>query len=227
MSLSLTNPMDNSYTEDQQSRMRLLDVSSKRLYGRDAELQLLNDLQKKVQSKGEQRKIVWIHGNSGCGKTTLARAALAEADATVQEEEQQQTFFLEGKYNQLYSSTSAPYSAIIEALETLGKMSLSAGYEAEMKESLKFEGAFLTKLIPSFREFLTLDEETVSNSVNTAIGLDSSSLVLASERLTVAFRSFLRNFTTKVRPLTIFLDDLQWSDRYSQELSKCCSRSLN
>ena len=191
-----------------------LDVTSKRLYGRDDEVRILSDLRRNVGRSGDDeqsRRIVWIHGSSGCGKTAICRSALADEAVT---DDEKNIFFVEGKYNQLYTSTTAPYSAIVEAFDALGRQ--VAGYRAEMKECLRFEGTILAKMIPSFGVFLTLDD-----TANTPTGSDAS-LMLACERLTVAFRSFLRTFTSRIGPLCIFLDDLHWSDRYSQELSKYC-----
>lgn len=120
---------------------------------------------------------------------------------------------------QFVESTSIPYSAIIDAFDSLGVQLQQHQYQEEMKECLKYEGNILTKLIPSFSAF---DAESLeqSNSINLIPDQENKdSFTYASERLAIAFRSFLRNFTVKVRPLLTFLDDLQWADSYSKELS--------
>ena len=221
----------NYYKRDQ--GMRLDVASQKHLYGREAQLKLLHDIQTSILSyekmkgriQNQKRRIALVHGRLGCGKTALCHAALSlEASEHDPDDLTDKMFLIEGKYNQLYSSTTAPYSAIIVAFDMLGKqMQQHPGYEASMKEFLKFEGTILTKLIPSFSIYETPLDESEETGPDAGGGPDhsevhSDSLMFASERLAIAFQTFLRKFTTQIRPLSLFLDDLQWSDRYSQEL---------
>ena len=127
---------------------------------------------------------------------------------------------------QFVGSTTVLYSAIIQAFDKLGRLvqqldnDNNGGYEEDIKACLKYEGNILTKLIPSFKVY-DADRLDMFSLVRDEY---RDNLKFATERLALAFRSFLRLFTTTVRPLVLFLDDLQWADRYSQELSKLLYR---
>ena len=87
------------YRKDDYHHNNMLDVSSNHLFGRDAELKILQDMMmtmtmmmqstacadeegsKKDDRDGlrlrrRRRCIAWVHGRSGSGKTSLCRAAL-------------------------------------------------------------------------------------------------------------------------------------------------------
>lgn len=134
---------------------------------------------------------------------------------------------VQGKYFQNKFDVASAYGAIITAFNQLGKQIDEVDYK-KMGECLENEGKLLIRVIPSFVNFArdSLEEEQQTEKVNgeemhndlNEPGDDG--IMLAKERLFLAFRFFLRNFTTRIGPLCLFLDDLQWSDTYSQELSK-------
>lgn len=176
------------------------------LYGRDEELKTLHEAYSRKDGNAAT-KIFLVHGSSGAGKTALLSEFASSLDVYV----------LQGKYDQ-YAGVTSPFSAIVSAFDQLGNGSLQPEHQECMKKCLTFEASLLTKLIPSFSKFAS-DRMT---STETPAG--KASLVLASERLAVAFSSFLREFCNKCQPIVLFMDDLQWMDKHSCDL---LSRILN
>jgi len=233
------SPLNRNKRNSYQHILSFADDSSQiRLYERDSELALLHDLQMSIVSPTSKetqhrnpRRIGLVHGQSGCGKTALCQAALSLEPSPHQPNDlREEMFLIEGKYNQLVTAaTTTPYSAIIEAFNMLGKQ-VEKDYSSQMKECLEFEADILSRLIPSFRiytseQMVQAEEKNdgLSSLATVSAGdeaINIEELTKASERLAVAFQTFLRKFTDQVRPIAFFLDDMQWSDRYSQELRK-------
>lgn len=100
-----------------------------------------------------------------------------------------------------------------------------------LKSSLSFEGSILTELIPSFARLFSggagVGSSTRSkNNDNDDDGLsgrqegnhNTNKLELAPERLSVAFRSFLRLVCTPENPIIFHVDDLHWMDSNSLDV---------
>ena len=119
---------------------------------------------------------------------------------------QPKPLFVEGKFDQFVESAQ-PFSAFISAFDALANavwsemmaeqqqqepQSTTTGIETIMTEALLYEGSVLTKIIPSFRRFAADDVsvESADSSSNT------TTAVLAAERLAVATISFLKVFCT-------------------------------
>lgn len=235
------NRSNDPMSECQESHDAIIIASahnSMPLIDRDSELKALQDLKMSIlpRETKSNRRIGLVHGVSGCGKTVLCKAALSLKPSGHHQPNdlQDEMFVIQGKYNQIVTATTTPYSAIIDAFDTLGKQVEEKDCASQMKLCLQFEASLLTKLIPSFRIYNSSEEGISRDDPNGLVVMNSpdeedagntDKLIKATERLTVAFQSFLRKFTALVRPLAFFLDDLQWSDRYSQELRKFLSRT--
>jgi len=176
-----------------------LDTHLNRLYGRADELKTLHRAMR--DGNDITNKICLVHGASGTGKTALLHVFGKSLDGV---------YFLQGKYDQ-YTGVTSPFSAIVSAFGQLSEQ-LKPQHHQDMLECLQFEASILIKLIPSFSEYGTAEEATESTTTQEA------SLMLASERLAVAFLSFLRDFCTKCQPIVLLMDDLQWMDQSSCDL---------
>lgn len=137
-------------------------------------------------------------------------------------------YFISGKCDQ-YQDFSSPYWEIVTAFDQLAMLAPPERIKKCIKET---EARVLTRLIPSFQNVLLMDNDSsgessgflssIENDTKHKISLSSkreerqidfdssqSSLTLASERLTVAFRVFLREFCSVDHPIIMLIDDLQ------------------
>ena len=158
-----------------------------------------------------KKRICLLHGKSGTGKTCLVREFTASLDGV---------YVLEGKYDQ-YTGVESPFAAIIAALDQL-PTKLAKEHEAIVKnQCLWFEAGILTKIIPSFAKYVdagpVVDDASSVSSIRASLDTEKQ-LIMASERLAVAFLSFLKAFCTKCQPIVLFLDDMQWMDTHSFRL---------
>jgi predicted ATPase len=197
-----------------------LDDSGGKLYGRSQELDLLEDVFKRVvaEERGQddtaatssiKHEIVLVSGESGSGKSSLVRTF---RDG-VRENSGQSAFFVEGKFDQ-NQETARPYSAIADAVTQLCHLIRESDYFEEILESIKTtlsgEISVLLDLVPAIevitKGLVLKNEQTERASSNHAFKLFMST-----------FRSFLK-VVCQAHPLVIFLDDLQWADDASRQL---------
>ncbi|NTS78728.1 response regulator [Catenovulum sp. SM1970] len=174
---------------------------SQKLIGREHQLrELINHYQ---ASKQEQTNLVFIKGASGTGKSAL----VSELQKTILT---QQGAFTHGKCDQY--NRGVPYSAFVYAIEHLIQSYLTQtdNQIAQLKTSLLYylegNGALMTALFPD----LTL-----------IIGEQAPVSALPSHEADARFsRVFIRMIKAfcQIKPLCLFLDDLQWADPASLAL---------
>jgi len=190
-----------------------LDLSKHALYERDEEIDTLRKLRARIHEQDAPTQVCLVSGVSGSGKSELCNQLAREVD------QEESVLFITGKSDQ-YQDFSAPYSAIVQAFDRLGEKLLEnvagekqrSGLIDRFEQSLSFEGNILTKLIPSFARLVR--SEDGDREEPECVQLERR-MELASERLAVAFRSFLRLLCTPSQPLVLFVDDLQWTDHNS------------
>ncbi len=191
-----------------------------KLYGRDADVQALLDAFDRIagrnietdtpsntqRQKQPNAELVLVTGFSGIGKT----AVINEIHKPIT---RQQGYFIRGKFDQL--NRNIPFSAFVQAFRSLMGQLLSesevelAHWKAQILEAVGENGQVLLDVIPELVQIIGPQPAVQELSGNAA-----------QNRFNLLFGKFLRLFATRVHPLVIFLDDLQWVDSASLNLLK-------
>lgn len=172
------------------------------LYGRDAEVErLLADFDA-VASGG--KGLTLVAGYSGIGKSALVhelhRPILAR-----------QGHFAAGKFDQF--RRNVPFASMIQALQALIRHLLTeaegtlARWSDRLRAALGVNGQLIVDVIPEL-ELLLGPQPPIAELKP----------LEAQNRFNRVFADFIRAFADAERPLTIFLDDLQWADGPSLDL---------
>lgn len=173
-----------------------------RLYGRDAELALLQ--QAITAAAAGQRQCLRVSGEPGSGKSFLVNAAR-------QRLAQQQGWFAQGKFD--IPQVRRPYAAIRQLCRQLVLQALTD--EPQKLESLRQQlqiqlANHTAELLQQLPELLPL--------------LGSSSAAAANPsgestpRIASAFQTLVQQLQQYRQPLLLFIDDLQWADHASLSL---------
>ncbi|KAL3941790.1 MAG: hypothetical protein SGBAC_003906 [Bacillariaceae sp.] len=154
-----------------------------------------------------KKELCFIRGFSGAGKTKLAQALMMEV------EDYDNGVFVEGKFD-MNNTGERPYSALAKAFGTLLR-ELRIRHQNDdiaylIGEAIGSTVGALISLIPELGEF-DLQYDTKSWS-------DTADLNKSLDRWKFAFRSLTRVLSSKLSPLVIVLDDLQWADMPSLEM---------
>ena len=188
-------------------QLGVADISAKfqipeKLYGRDAEIELLNASFKDI---GEQGKaLVLVQGKPGVGKSSL----IAELYKPITG---QHAYFIQGKFDQYQKNT--PYFAWVQALEQFINLILTENkaqlksWETQLNKALDPIGKVLIDLIP--------DLELIIGPQPEVPDLNPSE---AQSRFNYILKLFIKTIASKEHPLVIFIDDWQWADNASINL---------
>jgi diguanylate cyclase (GGDEF)-like protein/PAS domain S-box-containing protein len=169
-----------------------------RLYGRDKDIAAMLDAYQRAVDQGTS-ELLLLSGPAGVGKSAVVgefeKAVNARGGA-----------FIAGKFDQYKGQT--PYATLSDALSQLVQ-ALLAGDEQSLRTSrerlnmaLGGNAALVQDLIPHVR--LLLGNQPVPAPLPPKE---------AQRRFFATLRSFISSFTDRERPLVIFLDDLQWTDK--------------
>ena len=173
-----------------------LDESEPALIGRDAELAALAGALAEVRAGAPV--VVWAHGRSGIGKSTLIEHFLAASGAVV----------LAGR---CYERESVPYKAldgVIDALSVhLGKLE-----PALLRTLLPAEAWLLARLFPVLRRVAAIEGGGAA-----AEGTRAPDPQELRRRGAVALRELMVGLA-RVGPVVVHIDDLQWGDLDSAAL---------
>ncbi|MEM7184642.1 MAG: serine/threonine-protein kinase PknK, partial [Spirochaetota bacterium] len=176
-----------------------------KLYGRQTDIQILLESFQRVLDTGKNGMIL-IAGTSGMGKSSLIREVYKPITKT-------QGYFVLGKYDQF--KKDLPYSAIIQALTELTRQLLSEDnlsinqWKETILKTLGENAGVMTEFIVGL--------ELIIGKQEPPIALPPTE---AQNRFIGVFIEFIKIFTSKARPLALFLDDMQWADSASLKLLK-------
>lgn len=163
-----------------------------RLISRDAQMKALMDAFSAAQ-KG-RTVVVHLHGSSGMGKSSLARRFVEELP------ESAKTLVLSGR---CYERESVPFKAFDSMIDALSRHLMRLPRD-EAKALLPRDILFLARIFPSLWRVKVV-REAEQRAVETNDPLEHRRLAF------LALRELLARLSS-MRPLVLFVDDLQWSD---------------
>eukprot|EP00980_Cylindrotheca_fusiformis_P027509 scaffold20794_cov117-Cylindrotheca_fusiformis.AAC.1 len=155
-----------------------------------------------------QKELIFIKGNSGVGKSTLAQTLKKHVEA------QPNGAYVTGKFE--LNGADVPYSGIAKAFGEICEKIRSLPHESISKvgvaisEALEGEVETILRLVPELND--------VVSTTNTPSTLaDVTDIEYGHERVKNAFRSLTRVLCSQFSPVVIVLDDVQWADVTSLE----------
>ncbi|XQW85227.1 response regulator [Thalassotalea piscium] len=172
-------------------------IFSNKIYGRNQEINTLFNAYKTVQ-KHHTSQLCVISGYSGVGKSRLIKEIHTPIN-------QDKSFFASGKFEQ-YKKTTA-YFAVIDALKELIEHLLGENAEelekwrSIIQQELADNGQLITRLIPDLT--LIIGEQKPVESIG-----PSENKV----RFDNAIISLFKALGARQQSITLFLDDMHWSD---------------
>ncbi|WP_413167608.1 AAA family ATPase [Capilliphycus salinus ALCB114379] len=172
-----------------------------KLYGREREIETLLTAFEQVY---ETSQLFLISGYSGIGKTAIVQELYKPIT-------EKRGYFISGKFDQY--QRNIPYSAVVSAFRELVKQLLAESEEQliEWREKLLTalgnNGQIIIDVIPEVELMIGKQPEVPE------VGLSES-----QNRFNLVFQNFIKVFVKPSRPLTLFLDDLQWADGASLKL---------
>lgn len=183
------------------------DVSDKfqipqKLYGREQEIATLLAAFDRV-SQGT-KEMMLVSGYSGIGKSALVN----EIHKPIV---RQRGYFISGKPDQF--QRNIPYAALIQAFKGLIRQLLT---ESDTQIAA-WKEKFLAALGPNGRVIVDVIPE-IGLIVGEQPAVPELPPTESQNRFNFVFQNFVRVFAQKEHPLTILLDDLQWTDLASLKL---------
>ncbi len=173
-----------------------------KLYGREAEIGVLLGSFERIAGGGRP-ELVLVSGYSGIGKSSVVNE-LHKVLAP------RRGFFASGKFDQY--KQDIPYATLAQALQSLLDPILAENEEAlahwrdAFREALSPNGQLMVDLVPDLR--LIVGEQAPVPELPPKD---------AQSRFQLVFRRLLGVFT-RMHPLVLFLDDLQWLDAATLDL---------
>jgi PAS domain S-box-containing protein len=184
------------------------DISDKfqvvqKLYGREAEVEILLNAFERVASAKEPGglngiELMLVAGYSGVGKSALVKEIYKPIT-------EKRGYFISGKFDQF--KRNIPYSAVVDAFQELVRQLLTESetqlnqWRERIRQAVGDNGQVIIDVIPEV-ELIIGKQPTVPK-----LGATES-----QNRFNLVLGNFIRACCAKEHPLVIFLDDLQWAD---------------
>ncbi|WP_321817607.1 AAA family ATPase [Paraburkholderia sp. J69-2] len=174
-----------------------------RAYGRQRELEQLQDALARVRKSGEAVAVI-VEGEPGVGKTFLIeefRRTIGTAGV----------HFTLGKFDQF--NDNVPYAAFGQVLRGLVRPLLSrtgpeiARWKQRFEEAVGRSGALIVSLVPEIAAVVGSQPE-----------VEALPPQEATNRFMMVLKRFLMLFSDRQRPLVLMLDDVQWLDTGTLEI---------
>ncbi len=176
-----------------------------KLYGREKEVAVILNTFERIDSTPEsQVELCLVAGYSGVGKSALVREIQKPITA-------RQSYFIAGKFDQYQRHT--PYLAFTEAFYELCEQILAEKteifnqWQQRLQKAVGKNGQVLIDVIPDLA--LIIGKQPPVDHLGTQE---------AQNRFELVFNDFIQTLCQPDRPLVLFIDDLQWSDRASLRL---------
>jgi predicted ATPase len=189
-------------------------------FGRQMELERMRNAlagTKRPEVKNP-RRLVWIYGSSGMGKTALAEAFIRENIASRPGEIKKTYFLGYGSFDERSLQAQKPFSGLVDCLEEIVDQlmgdPIGAGvtWRDLINEGLGKEARLLMTVLPNIAQLLEIEEEAIKPV--TSFELSHGRLV---ERMRFVLRRFLK-IVCRHQKVVIVLDDLHWADEDSLRL---------
>ncbi|KAL7747407.1 hypothetical protein RI367_007161 [Sorochytrium milnesiophthora] len=223
--LTSTEPLTLDYrpclSSDAGDALQLL-VTDNKLYGRADEIALLRAFQRTTHGALEGG-VATVKGPSGVGKTTLVHELVMPGC-------EQRGLFCGGKFEML--KTDTPYAAIIQACSDMISLLLADDQQSvaivahSIQQQLSDNIWLVLSVLPNLRHLLQAGSAGEYNALHSVAEGDGDTHSVTSStqfparvllRLQKALSAILTIVAT-YRPLTLFLDDVQWADTSSLKL---------
>jgi len=186
-----------------------LDISDRfvlpqKIFGRDNEIAELMRSYSKV-TEGQTR-VMLVSGVPGIGKSRVVN----EIHKPIVKS---RGYFISGKYDQLRKDV--PFSSILQAFQSLIRQILSESEERielwrnRILNSIGTNVEIIIRVIPEL--------ELITGKQISAVDLSPEE---SQNRFNYTFVNFVKVFSRRENPLTLFLDDMQWADQPSLQLVK-------
>src|SRR5438552_4601853 len=180
-------------------------ISAGSFIGRERQIAELHDAFRATREG--QTVVVYVHGNSGMGKSTLARIFLEQL-----KENTRNAIILQGR---CYERESVPYKALDGVLDSLSKH-LASLRRAKAESLMPRNRAALARVFPVM---LQVDSIFDARSAKR----ETIDLFTMRRQAFGALRELLANIASR-KPLVIYIDDLQWADADSTFLMEVLLR---
>jgi hypothetical protein len=175
-----------------------------KLYGRELQRQQLLEAVDRVVSHGKA-EIALVSGYSGIGKSALVNE-LHKAIV------QPRAIFVAGKFDQF--KRNIPYATLAVAFQALVRQILSQSedklgqWRGEIMHALGANAKLMLDIIPELKFVVGPQPAPIDLAP-----------IEAQNRFQMVFRQFIAVCATAQHPLILFLDDLQWADAATMQLS--------